>query len=335
MALKYVSNSELSSFGACRFQWYWTYVRRLKPKIAAPPLRFGTLIHKGLQEYYKPGRVRGPNPVLTFEREYERELKEQVRMGFKDEDGTWHDAAELGADMLKSYLGHWGDDDEYEVIATEQKFETPIKDESGKLMGVYVGVLDMIWRHLPTGVLEVVDHKAVKTIDTKFLRLDTQSGNYWTFGSPWLISKGLISSANELGTICFNFLRKALKDKRKYKINKRGEKVYLNADGTPSKKQPAEFFVRQPDPRSNRQREVREQMVRAQLHELKLARDGELEIYKTPSKFVCMFCPVRDICEIHEHGGDFEELARMTMVAKGEWTPVEYKDEAYEAELEH
>lgn len=308
---------------------------RLKPMTAAIHFRFGGLIHAALEGYYKPGKKRGPHPAGLFEKAYEAELKDQVKMGFKDEDGSWHEAGELGVAMLEHYIDTYGADDEYEVVAAEQRFESPIVTPRGNRVGIYVGVVDKIMRHLPTGFLEIWDHKSAKSIDTSWLALDTQKSGYWTFGVDWLLRKGILKDTEKLRTIKFNFLRKAKTDERKWTHGPQGQKIYLNQNGSVSKQQPSPFFLRAPVPMSEYERELERVMVTGQLRDIALVRAGKLDMYKSPSKFNCMGCDVRDVCEIHQVGGDHEEMARLTMVAKGEWTPIDYKQEAVEADLEH
>jgi hypothetical protein len=324
----FVSNSELTTFRTCRFRWYWTYMRRLKPRVAAPPLRFGTLIHASLDSYYKKGYTRGRRPSAVFRAKYKKELVEQVGMGFKDEDGKWEEAEELGADMLDHYVRHYGKDDEYEVVATEQRFESPIVTQRGNTVGIYVGVVDKLMRHIPTGWLEIWDHKSAKTIDTSYLALDSQKSGYWTFGVDWLVRKGILAETEKLRTIKFDFLRKAKEDQRHFRVEPMsGRRIYLNLDGSDSQKQPSDYFKRVPVPMSEAERELERLMVAEQLRDMALTRAGKLGIYKSPSKFNCGGCAVRDLCELHQVGGDFEEYASLMMVPKGEWTPIDYKNE--------
>jgi len=331
----FLSTSERVTFRTCRFRWYYTYMLRLKPRTAATPLRFGVLLHKALEGYYKPGVKRGPHPSGLFEQAYEAELKEQVKMGFKDEEGTWSDAGELGVSMLDHYIDNYGADDEYEVLSTEHRFEQPISTPGGHRVGIYVGVLDLLMRHRPSKLLEIWDHKGVKSIDTGYLTLDSQSSGYWTYGVDSLLRKGILKDLRSLRTIRFNFLRKAKPDERAWEHGPDGQKLYQNKDGTVSKVQPSAYFIRHPSPRSERERELERLMVVGELRDIRLVRAGKLDMYKSPSKFNCMFCDVRDICELHQNGGDYEEMARLTMIPKGTWQPEEYKKEAIEYELEH
>jgi PD-(D/E)XK nuclease superfamily len=310
-------------------------MRRLKPKTAATPLRFGSLLHTALEGYYIPGKKRGPHPTGLFEKAYEQEFKDQVKLGFKDEDGTWSELGELGISMLDHYIATYGADDEYEVIAAEQRFESPIVTPRGNRVGIFIGVIDLVMRHLPTKYIELWDHKGMKSISTGHLSLDSQKSAYWTYGVDWLLKKGILKDGAKLRTFRYNFLRKAKPDEREWEHGPDGQKLYLNKDGTVSKVQPSAHFVRWPVPMSEATRELQRQMVIGELRDISLVRAGKLDMYKSPSMFNCMSCDVRDICELHEHGGDFEEMAALTTIPKDEWTPIEYTREAIEDELEH
>jgi len=271
---------------------------------------------------------------LLFEKAYESELKEQSAIGFRDEDGTWNDAGELGVAMLDSYVNTYGKDDEWEVLATEQRFEAPIKSSRGTVLGWYVGVIDLIMKHRPTKSIELWDHKGVKSIDTGYLTLDSQKSGYWTYGVDALIASGVIKSTLGLRTMRYNFLRKAKPDEREFRVGEKGQKIYLNQNGTDSKVQPSAHFVRHPVPMTDAERGLEREMVLGELRDMTLVKAGKLTIYKNPGKFTCMFCDVKDICEIHQVGGDHEEMARLMLVPKRKWTPLAYKEEAIEHEIE-
>lgn len=322
--LPFLSASARAAFKRCRYQWHFRYMRKLQPKVSAPPLRFGILYHSSMEAYYPVGVKRGPHPAETFQKLYAEELKEATKMGFKDEDGTWHDAANLGVEMLEHYVDTYGKDDEWKVIATEQRFVQPIKDPvTQEVIGYYVGVLDNILQHRPTGNIWFRDHKTAKSIDTAYLAMDDQSSGYWTYGYDWIIEKGILKPGQPLMGIEFSFARKAVRDERPK--NEKGQ--YLNKDGTVSKVQPSPFFLRQPSYRGEAERNFTRHRVAAELREIQMVKAGDLSILKTPDKMHCKFCDVRDICELHETGSDWEEMMRLIMKPREEFVQdaVEYE----------
>ncbi len=217
-----VRTSERRAFKTCRWRWDREFNDLLKPATPAPALRFGSLVHAALAKFYKPGVKRGPHPAKTFAVLYEAELEEQARFGFKDEDGTWHDALELGTAMLEGYIDLYGKDDRWKVVATECPFEVPV-DSSGmpvwdgtrRVIFTYVGVLDGIWMDTwNDNELFIPDHKTAAAINTNHLTLDEQAGAYWTYGVDWLRHQRLLKPQAQLSGMLFNFLRKALPDDR-------------------------------------------------------------------------------------------------------------------------
>lgn len=307
-----ISASARAGFKRCRYAWHFRYMEKLEPKHTAAPLRFGTLIHTALEHYYIVGVKRGPHPARVFEKAYEKEFGEARALGFKDDDGKWHDALSLGVDMLEHYVDHYGKDDAWEVIASEQMFRQPVYDAAGKQVGVYIGVLDIIMRERSSGNIWIWDHKSAKSIDTSYLAMDDQSSGYWTYGPDFLREAGILKPGQDLTGIQFNFLRKAKRDERQK--NERGQ--YLNLDGTVSMKQPPEFFKRHPSFRGEAERQHTRERIVAELAEIAMVKKGVLAMLKTPDKMNCKFCDVRDICELHEVGADWAEMMRLIMVPR-------------------
>ena len=116
VGLPKVRTSERSTFKRCRWKWWFEFEETLKPTTDVPPLRFGSLIHKALADYYKPGIRRGPHLSARFRFHYDAELKQQEEFGFKIEDvegdKIWTEAGTLGEAMLNNYVDTYGKDDE-------------------------------------------------------------------------------------------------------------------------------------------------------------------------------------------------------------------------------
>jgi hypothetical protein len=347
--LPYISASSRAAFKRCRYSWHFRYMRKEQPKFTAPALRFGTLYHTAQEHYYKPGIKRGPHPARVFEKAYEQEFGEALALGFKDEDGKWHDALSLGVDMLEHYVEHYGSDDEWRVLATEQVFEEPVLDPAtGQVLGIYMGVLDAILEHRPTKKIWIRDYKTAKTIDTRYLAMDDQSSGYWTFGVDWMRRHGIIKPGQNLAGIDFCFARKGKRDTRPqnedgHYTNKPKKEHYiatltakgvelggkeslvvleglaaqhaLTVLGDVSEVQPSPHFKRHPSFRGEHERKLTKIRVAQEIKEIEMVKRGELAIGKTPDRH-CSFCDVRDICELHEAGADWEEMARLTMVPR-------------------
>jgi hypothetical protein len=315
----YLSVSQRTSYKRCRWQWSWRYKRGLEPKTSHPALRFGSLVHKALEARYPVGTKRGPHPAKVFEREYEKELHTQLKIGFRDDDGKWQEAGELGVAMLEGYVSLYGTDPEWEVLATEHAFEEPIYHDD-KIIAIAIGVLDGVWRNRSSSEVIIVDHKAVASIGTKHLLLDDQAGQYASFGVDYLVGKGLIKPDLVPTAIMFNFLRKQMPVPDEMR-DEQGRK--LNKDGSVSKVQPAPLFLRHKTYRGAAERDVIRRRVSLEAREIIAAKAGNVAILKTPSQFHCGTCPVTEICELHEIGQDWKAMARSVMKKKSTRVTVE------------
>jgi hypothetical protein len=308
-------NSERSTFKRCEFLWALTYRDQLKPLSEMPALRYGTLIHMALADYYVPGRKRKGNPVDHFARHYEEDLKVAEEFGVKDEDGKWLEAGDLGEAMLSHYVEEFGSDDRWEVVVTEQPFRSLVHHpETGKPWFYYAGVIDLVMRDLQSRKkikdLWVWDHKTTAGIGPstgEHLKLDDQAGGYWSHGVAWLYSQRLLKADQVLTGMMYNFLRKAMPDDRPFKIVK-NTKLYLNKDGSISKVQPSPFFLRKPVFRDSFDREQAVARSVEDYRRIELARAGDWNIVKNPGLFNCPMCSMSDICELHEVGADFESM---------------------------
>lgn len=227
--------SERTAFKRCRFAWDVTYNQGLKPKVSANPLRFGTLVHKAMEERYPPGLKRGPHPAETFLREYEAELEKAHKFGFKDDDDVWHDAGDLGVAMLEHYVDVHGKDEEWKVIASEMTFQVTVL-ETDRFKVVYVGIIDGVWQHRSTKEIWLRDWKTAKSVPESHgthLSLDEQPGSYWAYAPEFLVANGVLKPTQKLQGIDFIYMRKAAKDTRA----QNNDGLYLNQPTQPQIKE--------------------------------------------------------------------------------------------------
>lgn len=316
--------SERGTIKKCEFLWDITYNRRLKPQTEMPALRFGTLCHRALAAYYIPGVKRGTHPAKAFKKAYDAELKVNAeKFGARmEEDDRWVDAEELGVAMMENYVDEYGSDSDWEVIATEFPFKVLVykPDTEGHHYKQpepwfwYTGVVDGVWKHRSRKELWIPDHKTTAGIgDTKlnYLQVDDQAGAYWSWGVDYLGMNGFLKKNDQLNGMLYNFLRKALPDERHSKFVG-GKRLYLNLDGAVSKKQPSPYFLRQPIFRDEYDRKEAKRRAMIDFRRIELLRSGELEISKNPGMFTCPSCSMRDACELHETGQDWETFLRET-----------------------
>lgn len=106
--------------------------------------------------------------------------------------------------------------------------------------------------------------------------------------------------------------------------------------GDVSKKQPAPFFHRQRVYRDTVDRQNLMQRIRMEAYEMGLVRAGKLPVYKNPSGNYpdqhCLACQFKDMCELHENGGDWEQLRDFTMVHWDPYADHDDRDWTYDEE---
>ena len=151
-----ISNSELQTFKDCRRRWWFTYYRRLQPKLQdfTGALALGSRIHEALDQYYSTGK-----PLLQAHADLVAADMKKMNDDFRDT-STLETEAELGRVMLEGYL-EWveieGIDSELEMISTEEIIERPMMDGKVTLQGK----IDMRVRRKLDGVRMFRDFKTV------------------------------------------------------------------------------------------------------------------------------------------------------------------------------
>jgi hypothetical protein len=195
----------------------------------------------------------------------------------------------------------------------------------------------------------LMDHKTCKDDPTKkaaALILDEQSSSYWKYGVMWLREQGIILPGTNLQGMLFNFLRKGMPDDRPVNalgqalnkpskeallaeakrrrldvqakltvpelINLLGEESALQL-GEVSKVQPSPLFHREFVYRGEYDGEMLHHRTLAQARRMHYMRTGKLDVEKTPGTLHsphCNWCEFRNMCELHETGGDWETVKK-------------------------
>lgn len=151
-----ISNSEIQTFKDCRRRWWFTYYRRLRPKVEefTGALALGSRIHEALDRYYSTGQ-----DLLEAHADLVKEDMKKMNEAYRDT-STLETEAELGRVMLEGYL-EWvelnGIDAELEKISTEEVIERPMMD--GRV--ILQGKIDMRVRRKIDGVRMFRDFKTV------------------------------------------------------------------------------------------------------------------------------------------------------------------------------
>jgi hypothetical protein len=278
------------------------------------------MIHDSLEIFYKPGRKRGPAPNKTIKGIYETWKHEhnQDRDLLLQEGDESYPAIDLMEEMMVNYVDEYGDDEDIRVIQPEMPFQVDVDDpDTGEYLFTYVGKMDAVVRHLVKNQVGLLEHKTGANF-APFgapMVLDEQAGAYWTFGWLYLSAKGHIKEGQEFSFILYNRMRKAFRDVR----NKNESGLFLNKDGTVSKRQPEPLFKREFVFRGPGDRLSVYNRAIQEAREIIKARKGKMPIYKNPGRH-CSWCEFFDMCEVHESQGDWESIVSVTM---GKWDPYE------------
>lgn len=299
-----IRNSERAALKRCPQRWQWAWRNGLKPNAVDTKLWFGEGIHLALANWYRKGSARGEDPAKTwarFVRDEERFIKDN--RGLIDE-VKWIDARDLGMAMLMNYTDTYGDDEDWDVIATEQQFQVQSKTDSG--IKFYVaGTFDGVFRLRSTGKLMLMEHKTASGLPSPgYLELDDQASTYFLCAEIWLKSKGIMRGNEQLDGIMYNYLKKSLPDDRP--TNAQG--LALNKNGTVSKVQPGPLFMRYEAWRSNKARAVTLQHIKDEVELMQMYRSKQLKVTKTPTKDCVWDCEFFQMCQLHETGDDWEEF---------------------------
>jgi hypothetical protein len=307
--LPILRNSEVGEHERCKQRWYWGYVEGRRSRRVPTALWLGQGIHLALAEYYKfKGTQRGPHPAETFA-DWAKGEKKNVYLRDEEDAAEKVDAVELGIIMLQGYVEHWGSETWKHVLAREQTSRLTIPNpKTHKPIVTSVGTFDLVYKDLrystPTNWLE--EHKTTVDTTVSHLSLNPQASTYWLHASAVLDDLGLIPHGALLDGMMFNFLRKAKPDERAKDEKGRA----LNKDGSISKVQPKPLFFRHPVPRTAAHRNETARRLALQSWEIEQRRAGKLPIHKNATKDCAWDCVFHGICELHEAGQDWEEVAK-------------------------
>jgi CRISPR/Cas system-associated exonuclease Cas4 (RecB family) len=340
LLLPKLRSSERNAFMRCPQMWYWGYVEKLTPR--SPKFQdaaeFGTGIHLALENYYRPGTVRGPHPADTYDdwaKDMVRSIKTQEVVN-DEQINKWEDFHELGVELMEEYVMRYGGDEHWDVLDAERKFSVvipdvrykPIRSEQGRRgyrpIVNFVGVFDLCLRDLNDGKIKMVDHKTAAAIRTEHLTLDTQASGYIAVATHALREQGLIGQDESVKGIEYNFIRKGhaykapLKDDYLDALVKAGGnrdllKKVLKASlaemcedkGIKVYGEPTDnpLFMRHFVGRTPKERQRTIVRISEEARLMNDLRTGKLPILKATQKD-CYFCPFFDLCELDEAGGD-------------------------------
>lgn len=162
--IEILTASRMRSFRDCARKHQLAYVEGWRPVVQAEALRFGSLLHRGLEEYWKAVRDGG-----SFS-----EAFEAVQRNAADP----YEGARA-TEMLVAYYNTWAESDvrDYEVLAVEQRFDAPLLNPETMAPSRtwrLSGKVDAIVRRREDGRVLVVEHKTTSD------NVAADDADYWT-----------------------------------------------------------------------------------------------------------------------------------------------------------
>lgn len=175
--LPVLTTSRQACASRCQREHHYSYRLGYRSARDADALRFGTLIHLGLEAWWLSAKAKASD---------EDRLRAALDAMTGEVDLFEHAKAVA---LVIGYDARWGDDLAlYEVLAVEVVFETPlVNPETGAPSRTWVlgGKLDLVLRELATGRVLIVDHKTMTgdigpgSDALKRLRIDRQISTYY------------------------------------------------------------------------------------------------------------------------------------------------------------
>lgn len=140
-----LTSSRMSAARACQRLHHFKYELGYRPAVEAEALTFGTLIHKGLEAWWRAPQATRLESALLAMAEGQADPFEHVK----------------AQEMLRGYHFRWGDE-AFETLAVEAEFAMPLRNpatgrpSSSWMLG---GKIDAILRDTRTGRVLICEHK--------------------------------------------------------------------------------------------------------------------------------------------------------------------------------
>jgi RecB family exonuclease len=161
--MRFVTNSEMTTFKDCRRKWYFSYMLRLRPKrkTTSGPMPLGTRVHVAMEAL-----IMGKDPVAAYLSQAATDrgiwLEQHGLLGITPAEAdikAFESEVELGRIMVEGYvewIAETGADADLEVISVEEPFVDGVS---------LMGKLDVRVRRLRDGARLFIDHKTCQSID--------------------------------------------------------------------------------------------------------------------------------------------------------------------------
>lgn len=313
--LPLIRHSERVDYKRCPKKWYWHWRLGLFPKNKTPALELGTWMHEALARFYG-----GTQEDLAG---YFIDVTDSV-LAKNDWPDFQQDKLEeligLGTAMARAYDKRYADE-RLDVIAEEIPLEYEITDTDGKVFAIHKLKPDLVFRK--DGYVWLMEHKTAAQIRLEHLPIDDQARPYAAMAERALRDAGVLAKRDIFKGVMYNFLRKAVPDERE--TNAQG--LYLNKNGTVSKRQPTPTLLRHPVVLSRKAKEIALLRLRVETGIITgwtdVIRNREINphhIPKTPHSSCPKLCPYFTMCVAEEQGGDIDTMRQSMFIKQNPYT---------------
>lgn len=176
--MKYdLHHSERRGFKRCRKKWQYQYHDALVPKNPNVKLWLGTGIHIALSAYYSQSRTHDVliSAFMGYADTLSSAIASQGLVVSNTDD--FNEAIELGKGMLSNYYEFARQNDNFEVVHTEQELSVALPAIKGASHVTFTFRPDGIVRDAEGG-LWLLEHKTATSLDISHLLLDEQVSAY-------------------------------------------------------------------------------------------------------------------------------------------------------------
>jgi hypothetical protein len=175
MTLAKIHASDIATWKACRRRWEWSSSlhRNLEPAKPYTPFLLGRAVHHALEHYYGSGMLPEESLASFWQ---EETVKMQVHGAlWETEQQIIAEQYELSLGLLEHYL-MWLKtikgplaNDQYETVATELRFEVPLRDPFGTVSDkvMLAGRIDGVCRRKSDGTLWLREFKTARGIQER------------------------------------------------------------------------------------------------------------------------------------------------------------------------
>lgn len=316
--------TDVQRFKRCRREWDWASAlrRNLEPRDKYAPLWIGTLVHHGLEQWYR-SQITPERSLLDFERVHL--THEQLY------DAKNRESCDLALNLVYNYIKWqrtdrtWLADKNFDFIAPEQDFKVLLWQTSRARVWL-AGRFDGIVRRKDNGLLYLWEIKTTRSImeREKQLDFDEQTSAYLYAArklgydvqgviytlirkklpeSPRILAKGTLSTTTAIDTTPEHYLQ-CIKDHHGADVPRDFIIRFYDSILDHLGAQPNKFFKRCVINRSQREIEHSAREIVAVAREML---SKQTAIYMTATAG-CNWCLFRNPCAAYNRGQDYEAI---------------------------